>query len=708
MGFDRQTGELFVGDVGWELWESIHRVDKGGNYGWSAMEGPQPIKPEKVGPTPIRPALIELSHTIACSVTGGRVYRGKKFAELKGAYIFGDWETRRLWAARFDGDRCKEMPEIARPSVRIVAFGEDRDGELYFLDYDGGTVHTIERNDGAGRNANFPTKLSETGLFSSVKDHTPAPGVQPFVINSRQWLDGATSEHWIALPELSSATLYPGQGKPIPGLVDWHNFRLHFPKDTVLMRTISLGGRRVETQLLHYEGIDWRPYTFAWRDDQTDADLLPADGDDREIPDPLASRERQRPETKRIWQFNSRSQCMSCHSNQSEYAMGFLPEQLNRTGPDGRNQLVSLTEADYIRRVSNDGKPMPPFDTASAAKEKKIADPTDMSQPLEARARAYLHANCGHCHSDHGGGAVALRLHFSFSNKDTNAIGVRPTRGDFGLADACIIKPGDPWSSTLYFRMAKVGRDRMPHIASERADDAGLKLIEQWIAGMNGAAVPSVPSLNDGPDKLLAAPRSALFAARRLGEMKPRERDALLAASSKLEAGPVRDLFEGYLPETGPRKLGSNPRPKTILALKGDVGRGETLFWSKAVNCGSCHKIGDRGTALGPDLSTIGKLRQREDLLESILQPSRRIEPKYAAFVAQLADGRSMTGLLVKRDAKEVVLRDIQNKEVVIAAKNVEQLRPSPKSLMPEGQMAGLTAQDAADLVEYLATRKSP
>ena len=259
MGFDRQTGELFVGDVGWELWESVHRVEKGGNYGWSAMEGPQPIKPEKVGPTPIRPALIELPHTIACSITGGYVYRGKKFPELRGAYVFGDWETRRLWAARFEGDRTKEMPEIARPSVRIVAFGEDRDGELYFLDYDGGTMHTIEKNDGGGRNADFPTKLSQTGLFASVKDHKPAAGVVPFAVNSRQWQDGATAEHWVGLPGLSSVTLYPGNGKPIPGLVDWHNFRMHFPKDAVLMRTLSLGGRRLETQLLHFEGVDWRP-----------------------------------------------------------------------------------------------------------------------------------------------------------------------------------------------------------------------------------------------------------------------------------------------------------------------------------------------------------------------------------------------------------------------------------------------------------------
>src|SRR6202790_3747181 len=119
------------------------------------MEGPQPVKPETVGPTPIIPALIELPHTISCSVTGGCVYRGRKFPELRGAYIFGDWETRRLWAARFEGDRTKEMPEIARPSVRIVAFGDDKDGEIYFLDYDGGTVHTIAPNEEGKKNADF-------------------------------------------------------------------------------------------------------------------------------------------------------------------------------------------------------------------------------------------------------------------------------------------------------------------------------------------------------------------------------------------------------------------------------------------------------------------------------------------------------------------------------------------------------------------------
>jgi putative heme-binding domain-containing protein len=109
---------------------------------------------------------------------------------------------------------------------------------------------------------------------------------------------------------------------------------------------------------------------------------------------------------------------------------------------------------------------------------------------------------------------------------------------------------------------------------------------------------------------------------------------------------------------------------------------------------------------IGPNLTTIGKTRSRDDLLESILQPSRRIEPKYASYLVNTTDGQTMTGLLVRRTEKEVVLRDAQNKEIVLLAKKVEMMRPSPVSLMPEGQLAGLTTQEAADLLDYVATRK--
>src|SRR5262249_60987653 len=113
--------------------------------------------------------------------------------------------------------------------------------------------------------------------------------------------------HGVAFPVFPSATLNPNLGKPIPGNVDWHNFRLHFPKDAVLVRTLSLGNRRVETQLLHFDGVDWHPYSFAWRDDQSDAELVPADGAEKDI-DLGGAR-------KHSWQFHSRTQCLSCQSS---------------------------------------------------------------------------------------------------------------------------------------------------------------------------------------------------------------------------------------------------------------------------------------------------------------------------------------------------------------------------------------------------------
>src|SRR5262249_28312438 len=174
-------------------------------------------------------------------------------------------------------------------------------------------------------------------------------------------------------------------------------------------------------------------------------------------------------------------------------------EQLNRAGLDGRNQLIAFSEAGYLLRADGNSQPLPAFDSASAARELALADPNDAAQPLEARARAYFHANCGHCHSEHGGGAVPLRLQFPVKVAARNAVGVRPTRGDFGLPDAYIIKPGDPVASTLYFRMSKFGRDRMPHLGSDQPDEAALEVVERWIAGMDGSAKTSRTAAADSP-----------------------------------------------------------------------------------------------------------------------------------------------------------------------------------------------------------------
>ena len=242
MSFDSQTGDLWVGDVGWELWEMIYRVTKGGNYGWSITEGPQPVYPDgKRGPTPIVKPNLQFPHPEACSITGGYVYRGKRLKELFGTYICGDWETRRVWGTRFEGDRVVSHRELVNDGPRIVAFGESHAGELYILDYDLGTIHELEPNPDRGSVSKFPTKLSETGLFASVAKHAMSPGVVPFSIAAPQWADFATAERFVALPGLSSVEVY---AEPIemPGTMFKRQFG--FPKDGVLVKTFSLETER--------------------------------------------------------------------------------------------------------------------------------------------------------------------------------------------------------------------------------------------------------------------------------------------------------------------------------------------------------------------------------------------------------------------------------------------------------------------------------
>jgi putative heme-binding domain-containing protein len=259
--------------------------------------------------------------------------------------------------------------------------------------------------------------------------------------------------------------------------------------------------------------------------------------------------------------------------------------------------------------------------------------------------------------------------------------------------------------------MAKFGRGRMPHLGSEFPHVPALDVMAKWIASLSNPPKDwNAPQANPvGAERAMASFPEAWPYARAfgLGKFDNASGNKLRADLSKIPTSPVRELFEGHLPvEPGGRKLGTNPRPASILALKGDPTKGEAIFFNKEIKCANCHKIGDRGTALGPDLSKIGATRTRAELLDSMLNPSARVEPQFATFNVKTKDEKTYTGIVVKRDDKQLILRDAENKEIVIAGDNVESTRPSRLSLMPDGQMSSFTPQEAADLLEFLASRK--
>src|SRR5207244_3650635 len=143
-------------------------------------------------------------------------------------------------------------------------------------------------------------------------------------------------------------------------------------------------------------------------------------------------------------------------------------------------------------------------------------------------------------------------------------------------------------------------------------------------------------------------------------------RSQVLTAAMARPEPQVRDLFERFIPDDQRvKRLGTAIKPEQILSLKGDATRGKELFFKSAgLQCVNCHRIGDTGSTLGPDLTLIGKKYSRGQLLESIVEPSKSIEPKYAAYLLETTDGQLHTGLLAEKNGTEVVLRTIGDKEV--------------------------------------------
>ncbi|MBI1311100.1 c-type cytochrome [bacterium] len=781
MSFDRKTGDLWVGDVGWELWELVYRVHPGDNYGWSLVEGHQPVRPEqRPGPTPVTPPAVEIPHTEAASITGGFVYRGKRLPELDGHYIFGDWETRRFWSVRVDGGKVGPRRELVEPTVRIVGFAERNDGELLLLDYDDGSIHELVRNEVPANEFEFPRRLSQTGLFESVTEHSPASGVVPFSINAAQWGDHAESERWLGLPGETSIGIHD-QANQVAGSM----FRrvMDYPNDAVLMKTLSLEltagdpatKRRIETQLLHFNGYDWRGYSYRWNEDQTDAELVDATGStatfrvvDSDAPGGVRHQ---------TWRFSSRTECIRCHNPWAEFSLAFNTAQLNRpvAGGTDQNQLEHLYSLGVLHDVPPDVSPDDKFavikDPVPPRERPHLVDPFDASADLTQRARSYLHINCAHCHRFNGGGSARIYLPFDQPIYKTEAVDTRPSQGAFGIDDARIIAPGDPFRSVLYFRVAKTGAGHMPHLGSRLIDETGLQLVHDWIQQLppdiplaekidelaaldeptilqteqgdaafvqwtiargiatrdgrdlptqndmdtaltqaqqqaNGRAVQRAKRRTDLTAELLSTARGAVALRRALqnDRLTPTLSELVIKAATQHDNIAVRDLFESFIPDDQRiERLGDSINATQLLAMPGDVARGRDLFLNASgVSCRNCHRVGTQGKSVGPELTQIGKRLDRAKLLESLLEPSKTIDPKFATWLVQTSSGKVLSGLLIEQSDTKVILRDAQNKDHEIPADDIEEIFRQRTSLMPERLLRDLTPQQAADLLAWL------
>lgn len=453
---DERTGAIWVGENGQDHWESVKRVERGANYGWSLYEGSHPFYLErKLGPGKLTKPTFEHHHRESRSLTGGIVYYGNILPKLNGAYIYGDYSTGKIWAGKHDGTQVTWHAEIADTSFGITGFATDTRGNLLVIDDHSG-FHRLKPNPAVGRRSNFPRALSQTGLFSKTAKHETAPGVIAYSINVPHWTDGATATHHFALPGNGQLRFGGNRG--------WQG-----PDGTVLMQTLAREGKRIETRLLIKQENEWLGYSYEWNKAQTDATLVANEGADRALANG------------KQWRIPSRAECMMCHGRAAGFVLSLTELQLNRQHDYGKfkaNQIQVLGKSGLVSGVRAEN-----YGSDGKSVQKRFANPYDAKADRTARVRAYWQVNCATCHVNAGGGNAQMLLSHHLALDATKTLGAEPVHNRYGLGDkARIIAPGDPAHSVMLQRVIRSDLGRMPPVGATGPDPQWIQLLAKWIA----------------------------------------------------------------------------------------------------------------------------------------------------------------------------------------------------------------------------------
>ena len=222
-----------------------------------------------------------------------------------------------------------------------------------------------------------------------------------------------------------------------------------------------------------------------------------------------------------------------------------------------------------------------------------------------------------------------------------------------------------------------------------------LKNYKAYTPSVRAEVVEALASLTSRHDALLDAVESKQIA---VADIPIARRALLMKAKNSAIAERAKKLLTT---STGARAA-TVAKYLPALKLAGDVDRGHKVF---SRECKTCHKLRGEGFEIGPNLATILH-RGPDELLTHILDPNREVSPNYLEYIAELDDGRTLTGLVAEETAASITLRKAENVQATVLRGNVESLYSTGKSLMPEGLEQKLTPQDAADLIAFLLARR--
>jgi glucose/arabinose dehydrogenase len=473
MSFDALTGDLWAGDVGQGTYEEVNLIVKGGNYGWVYREGAHdtgfrtPVPP---GFTSIDP-VYEYVHTGIAggdpqfkgnSVCGGVVYRGTRFANLYGYYIWCDSVSGHIWGRNPSNGVVTRLTGVPGAYGGLVSMGVDPGNQdVLFCDYINGRILRLT----SGTVANwFPQTLSDTGAFADLTDLSPSPGLVAYDPIVPFWSDHAVKTRWFTIPNLTDTVTHVVDGNwTLPSGMVWVK---HF--DLELERGNPATKHRLETRFLVKTTNGTYGVSYAWNEAGTEAFLVPDSGTNFNLTITNGG-------TTSIqqWGIPSRNECLACHTAVGGHALSFNTRQLNQVGSmnhlDG-NQLSLLSAAGYFSSPVSAPQTLPAFSRAN-----------DPSVSLEHRVRSYLAVNCVQCHQSGGGAPATWDARAWLSLEGTALLNGVPNNNG-GNPDNKLIVPGDTVHSIVLQRIRANGFSRMPPLATSVIDVVATNLLHLWIS----------------------------------------------------------------------------------------------------------------------------------------------------------------------------------------------------------------------------------
>lgn len=468
---DPASGEIWAGDVGQDTREEINIVQRGGNYGWALKEGFSCFRSD--GPCvadelEVIDPVWDYSHAEGSSVTGGVIYRGKEVPSLSGRYLFADYVNGNIWGLKTEQDGSLVSELLLESGMLVSSFAYGPGDEAYVVRYHtGGAAPALYKIAASPEEiSDFPRLLTETGCVQVDNPTQPADGVVAYPITAPLWADGAGKGRYFAIPDDRAIELD-------------EDGDFLFPIGTVLIKQFGFGDRLHETRLFVRHEDGWGGYSYAWNEEQTDAELLSTSktvvlGDGQ------------------TWTYPTRGDCATCHTEAAKFALG--PELKQFAGQPVPGESLRLTDGeqefggDFVEWLVENEYFHDEFseDTVREMTGDALVSPTG-DEALDTRARSYLHANCSGCHRPGSTGRVGMDLSMSASITAMNVCNKPVEAGAIyeNISDFKVIDPGDPENSAIYRRMTLRNLFQMPPLASHIVDPEGSEVIREWIQTMD-------------------------------------------------------------------------------------------------------------------------------------------------------------------------------------------------------------------------------